>query len=671
MTIIESRISKTIIIVSFFLNSFFSKAQNNSNTVTVTLKEVVLNSPKTSTALNKLPFAVSFQEVEQYQNIFQQITLQDYLRAVPGLFTQNANNYAQDLRVSLRGFGARSAFGIRGVKIIVDGIPETTPDGQGQIDNIPLGLLKNLEVLRGPSASLYGNASGGVIYLNTIDYIEGKNFQFRTRLGAFGLQSYQLTGSVKNDKTTALIHANRLLTDGFRNNSGLEQNLFNLKIKHKLNPSSKIQFQMNFTDSPRAEDAGGITLEDSEEDRSQARQRNLDYDTYESVNHFKIGLNWDKSWTDKIILSTYGFYSFRDFYGKLPFENGGIIDLTRNYFGLGSRLNYKNGKNNLQVAAELLDQSDQRDRYLNILGSQGSNSFSQEEKFQNFSFSILDELKLESLLFRLSLRYDDMRLGTDSFSQDQIYQVINPSLGVSYELTPFQHIYVNFSTSFETPTLSELSANPSGAEGFNFELSPSEAISYELGWKGQWQKFKLETNLFLIESSNEILPYELEQFPGRSFYRNTGATQRYGLELAAQYEYKEWEVRTSVTQAKYLFKGSNNNLDNALPGIPNSQIFLQLGYTTNNSLNFLITAEHIGDLYANNSNTVKVESFQNVRLQVGKSFNFNNIDLTFSGGINNIFNERYFDNIRLNAFGKRYYEPAPSRNAYLGFQIEI
>ena len=404
----------------------------------------MLNSPKTSTALNKLPFAVSFQEVEQYQNIFQQITLQDYLRAVPGLFTQNANNYAQDLRVSLRGFGARSAFGIRGVKIIVDGIPETTPDGQGQIDNIPLGLLKNLEVLRGPSASLYGNASGGVIYLNTIDYIEGKNFQFRTRLGAFGLQSYQLTGSVKNDKTTALIHANRLLTDGFRNNSGLEQNLFNLKIKHKLNPSSKIQFQMNYTESPRAEDAGGITLEDSEEDRSQARQRNLDYDTYESVNHFKIGLNWDKSWTDKLILSTYGFYSFRDFYGKLPFENGGIIDLTRNYFGLGSRLNYKIGKNNLQVAAELLNQSDQRDRYLNILGSQGSISFSQKEKFQNLSFSILDELKLEKLFFRLSLRYDDMRLGTDGFSQDQFYQVINPSLGVSLELAPFQYLYAKF-----------------------------------------------------------------------------------------------------------------------------------------------------------------------------------------------------------------------------------
>ena len=671
MTIIESRISKSIIIVSFFCNSFFSKAQNNSNTATVTLKEVVLNSPKTFTALNKLPLAVSFQEVEEYQNIFQQITLQDYLRAVPGLFTQNANNYAQDLRVSLRGFGARSAFGIRGVKIIVDGIPETTPDGQGQIDNIPLGLLKNLEVLRGPSASLYGNASGGVIYLNTIDYIEGKNFQFRTRLGAFGLQSYQLTGSVKNDKTTALIHANRLLTDGFRNNSGLEQNLFNLKIKHKLNPSSKIQFQMNYTQSPRAEDAGGITLEDSEQDWSQARQRNLDYDTYESIEHFKIGLNWSKNWSDRIDLNTYGFYSSRDFYGKLPFENGGIIDLTRNYFGLGSRLNYKVGKNNLQVAAEFLNQSDQRDRYLNILGSQGSISFSQKEKFQNLSFSILDELKLGELFFRLSLRYDDIRLGTDGFSQDQFYQVINPSLGVSLELTPNQHLYANFSTSFETPALSELSANPSGTEGFNLELNPSEAVSYELGWKSQGQKFKIESNLFLIESSNEILPYELEEFPGRSFYRNTGATQRYGFELAALYNYQHWELKTSVTQAKYLFKDVNNNLGNALPGIPNSQIFFQLGYTLTNDLNFLISAEHVGELFADNSNSVKVESFRRVRFQIGKSFNFNRLEISFSGGINNLFNERYFDNIRLNAFGRRYYEPAPGRNAYLGFQIGI
>ena len=297
--------------------------------------------------------------------------------------------------------------------------------------------------------------------------------------------------------------------------------------------------------------------------------------------------------TDKLILSTYGFYSFRDFYGKLPFENGGIIDLTRNYLGLGSRLNYKIGKNDLQVAAELLNQSDQRDRYLNILGSQGSISFSQNEKFQNLSFSILDELKLDKLLFRLSLRYDDMRLGTDGFSQDQFYQVVNPSLGVSLELAPYQYLHANFSTSFETPALSELSANPSGSEGFNLELSPSEAISYELGWKGQWQKFKLESNLFLIESSNEILPYELEEFPGRSFYRNTGATQRYGVEVNAQYKYANWDASLSVTQAKYSFKDVNNNLGNALPGIPNRHDFVNFFNTDS----FFFNSEYFSNIF--------------------------------------------------------------------------
>ena len=283
----------------------------------------------------------------------------------------------------------------------------------------------------------------------------------------------------------------------------------------------------------------------------------------------------------------------------------------------------------------------------------------------------MDELKLEKLFFRLSLRYDDMRLGTDGFSQDQFYQVINPSLGVSLALAPYQHLYANFSTSFETPALSELSANPSGAEGFNLELNPSEAVSYELGWKGQWQKFKLKSNLFLIESSNEILPYELEEFPGRSFYRNTGATQRNGLEVTALYKYAKWDASLSVTQAKYSFKDVNNNLGNALPGIPNSQIFLQLGYTLNNSLQLLVSAEHIGDLYANNSNTVKVDSFRRVRFQIGKTLNFDKLEISFSGGINNLFNEQYFDNIRLNAFGKRFYEPAPGRNVYFGLQIGI
>ena len=642
------------------------QAQNQSALATITLSEVALQAPKTETPRNQLPFSLSVQSVDEFQKIYQQLSLQEYLVAVPGLFTQNANNYAQDLRISLRGFGARAAFGIRGIKLIVDGIPETTPDGQGQLDNLPLGLLSSVEVLRGPSASLYGNASGGVLYLNTLDQLENETIQLQSRLGAYGFQSYQLNTSLKGEKTDALLHINRTKTDGFRQNSGFEQTLFNTKIKHRLSSKSTLQLQLNYTDSPRAEDAGGITLEDTEADWSQARQRNVAYDTYESVNQFKSGLRWQQDWGDQWNLDTYGFYTFRDFYGKLPFENGGIIDLTRNYYGFGSRLNYIQDKHRWQIGIETAQQADQRDRYLNLNGVQGSLSFSQLESFGSFGIYILDEVRWEKVLLRTSLRYDDLRLGADSVSEDQTYQVLNPSVGLSYEVATQQRLFANFSSSFETPALSELSANPSGAEGLNLELEPARALNYELGWKGLWAKTRMEANVFFIESTNEILPYELEAFPGRSFYRNAGATQRWGVEVFGSYQWEQWELQASMTQAQYRFTENNTSEGNTLPGIPNSQFFLQLGYTSLQNWQFQLTGEHIGSLYADTANAVQIEAFQKVRLQGGKTIALGNLELNLFAGINNLFDVRYFDNIRLNAFGGRYYEPAPGRNAFFG-----
>ena len=642
------------------------QAQNQSALVTITLSEVALQAPKTETPRNQLPFSLSVQSVDEFQKIYQQLSLQEYLVAVPGLFTQNANNYAQDLRISLRGFGARAAFGIRGIKLIVDGIPETTPDGQGQLDNLPLGLLSSVEVLRGPSASLYGNASGGVLYLNTLDQLENETIQLQSRLGAYGFQSYQLNTSLKGEKTVALLHINRTKTDGFRQNSGFEQTLFNTKIKHRLSSKSTLQLQLNYTDSPRAEDAGGITLEDTEADWSQARQRNVAYDTYESVNQFKSGLRWQQDWGDQWNLDTYGFYTFRDFYGKLPFENGGIIDLTRNYFGFGSRLNYIQDKHRWQIGIETAQQADQRDRYLNLNGAQGSLSFSQLESFGSFGIYILDEVRWEKVLLRTSLRYDDLRLGADSVSEDQTYQVLNPSVGLSYEVASQHRLFADFSSSFETPALSELSANPSGAEGLNLELEPARALNYELGWKGLWAKIRMEANVFFIESTNEILPYELEAFPGRSFYRNAGATQRWGVEVFGSYQWEQWELQASMTQAQYRFTENNTSEGNTLPGIPNSQFFLQVGYTSLQNWQFQLTGEHIGSLYADTDNAVQIEAFQKVRLQGGKTIALGDLELNLFAGINNLFDVRYFDNIRLNAFGGRYYEPAPGRNAFFG-----
>ena len=674
----QHRIWKSFTVGMFLLLPIILLAQSPSQTTTITLKEVALEAPRLNTSRFLMPGSISAVNLVSLQGFQQQLSLQEYLRSVPGLFSLNANNYAQDLRLSIRGFGSRAAFGIRGVKIIVDGIPETTPDGQGQLDNLPLGLLSRLEVLRGPSASLYGNAAGGVLYLTTLDSLEGEVIKFRATLGSYTYQNYQLTTHVKGKATTALFHINRTTTDGFRTFSGLEQNVFNAKIKHSLNSRSSLNFQLNYTNSPKAEDAGGLTLEETTTYFRQARQRNVDYDTFEKIDQLKLGMHWKQQWGTQWSLDSYAFYSFRDFYGKLPFENGGIVDLFRNYYGVGTRLNYEEMQTGFthrwQLGLERNDQRDQRDRFMNLRGSQGERTFSQLERFGNFGASLLDELQWEKILVRTALRFDYQTLGADSEIETQEYTVLNPSIGLSYALAENHRLFANFSTSFETPTLSELSANPSGEEGLNLNLNPSKAINFELGWKTQNSSGFFEATGFYIKSSNEILPYELEAFPGRSFYRNAGATDRYGLEVAAAYQWNPWKIEASLTQAQYQFveETKEENLGGmALPGIPNSQAFLQLSYKSNSDWKWVLSGEHIGQFYANNSNSVAINSFQKLRFQTQKTVKLSWGNFDFFGGINNLLNVTYYDNIRLNAFGGRFYEPAPRRNFYLGIQLGL
>jgi iron complex outermembrane receptor protein len=674
----RDRISKLFAFGILLVFPLILLAQTSSKTATITLKEVALEAPKLKTSRFKMPSSISSLNLIPLQGFQQQLSLQEYLRAVPGLFSLNSNNYAQDLRLSIRGFGSRAAFGIRGVKLIVDGIPETTPDGQGQVDNLPLGILRQLEVLRGPSASLYGNAAGGVVYLNTLDSLQGETIIFRATMGSYAYQNYQLTTQIGGKKTTALVHLNRTTTDGFRKFSRLEQNIFNAKIKHELSSRSRVNFQMNYTNSPKAEDPGGLKLEETEVDFMQARGRNVEYNTFEKIDQFKIGFRWEQQWGSHWDLDSYAFYSFRDFYGKLPFENGGIIDLFRNYYGLGTRLTYKETQEQFthrwQLGIENSSQRDQRERFLNLKGNQGDSVFSQEERFGNFGVSLLDELQWEKVLIRTGLRYDYQTLGVNTDTDNQEYTVLNPSIGLSYAIAKNQRVFVNFSTSFETPTLSELSANPSGEEGLNLDLNPSKAINYELGWKCQTALAYFEATSFYIQSSNEILPYELEDFPGRSFYRNVGATIRYGLELAATLQWNQWAFQASLTQAQYQFDQENeaDGLDGkSLPGIPNSQLFFQLDYTSQADWKWVLSGEHVGSFYADNTNSVEIKNFQKVQFQAQKTVSLSWSEFDFFAGINNLLNTTYFDNIRLNAFGGRFYEPAPGRNFYLGTRFNF
>jgi len=326
------------------------------------LNNLFIQSSRINSTLQKLPVSVSVYQATPDDATRQQLSLQEFTQQSPGLFAQNTNNFAQDLRISIRGFGARAAFGIRGIKLIVDGIPETTPDGQGQLDNLTLGIIDRIEIVKGPSSSLYGNASGGVIDIQTIDKVERPFSNWKGSVGSYGFQNFQATGGINSENATYIFHGNYVASDGYRDQSGFKQVNTNFKAKFDISDRLTIKALLNYSDSPEADDPGSLTLEAVQENRRQARDRNILFETGETIRQFKVGVSttWIKNKFTTI--DGYLFYNNRQFDGKLPFEFGGIIDLGRDYLGQGASITYSKGRNTVKAGYDFGYQNDNRQR---------------------------------------------------------------------------------------------------------------------------------------------------------------------------------------------------------------------------------------------------------------------------------------------------------------------
>ena len=652
------------------------------------LDTVVVTATRIATSLKKIPAAVSVFKASPLDGSRQQTSLQEYLLQMPGVFTQNANNYAQDLRISIRGFGARAAFGIRGVKLIVDGIPETTPDGQGQLDNLNLGIIDNIEVLKGPSSSLYGNASGGVIAINTLSHFERDFYHWKAAIGAYGFQNYQLTAGITNDKTTYVLHGNYGRANNYRVQSEFEQINTNFSGRFELSDRLVFKTLVNFSDAPLANDPGGLTLEELEANPRQARDRNLMFETGEAVRQFKVGtaLDWQlpsKSNFQKKI-NSYLFYIRRDFDGLLPFEFGGAVALARNYAGQGSAIEFKKGQNSLKIGYDAAYQSDRRQRFLNQEGVIGAATLDQLERFTNLGVFVVNLWQPGKWSIQTGVRFDYNRLEViDQFNTDgnasgaQTLNAFNPSIGVGYRLSARHQIYSTLSTSFETPSLSELSANPEGDQGFNQDLQPQKALNIELGWKANLSSsFQFDIAFFRILTTDDLVPFELANFPDRLFYRNAGETIRDGVELGGVYAFaKAWRLTTSYTYSDFRYENyatpSGVFDGNALPGLPKHRTSIGLKYEPTQGFQAALTINMVGKQFADDANQTSVAGYELVTLRLGYPFSYKRVKLEPYIGLNNMLDQTYTDNVRINAFGNRYYEPAPGFNIFGGVQIKL
>tara|TARA_B100001063_G_scaffold58546_1_gene52785 strand:+ start:4112 stop:6115 length:2004 start_codon:yes stop_codon:yes gene_type:complete len=663
-------INKLFLLAPFFV---FSNLQDSIQIVD--LENVVVKSTKINTTKKQAPLSVTLKSFSEDKNFSSQSSFSDFIKNTPGVFTTSSNNFSQDMRISIRGFGARSAFGIRGVKLIVDGIPETTPDGQSQLDNLPLGLISNIEILRGPNANLYGNSSGGVISINTLTNPNDKFYRNSGIFGAYQYQSIQRTRVLDWKNSNLIIHYDKRRSNGYRDQSNYKTSMLNLKYINELDQNNKIVWQINYTDSPYAYDPGGLKLSEVEENRRQARKNNIDYDTYERVKHLKTGLSWNYKKSENSFFDSYFFYQKRDFYSKLPFNFGGIISIDRNYYGLGTKFtrnkNLENRNNTLVMGIDHLSQSDDRKRFKNNFGLKGDKTLSQMENFDTTGIYLVSQTNFNSgLLLRYGIRYDINSIGIDSNNKVNLDK-INPSLGISYSINSSDNIFFSFGTSFETPTLNELSNNPDGS-GFNKDLKSNNAVNYEIGWRKSLSNIAFEAVAYITNSDNEILPYEIELFPGKNFYRNVGSTLRQGIELSSSLSFQRGLFNLNYTLSKNRFKefrlDGNDLSENLIPGIPSQMLDLELLLKLSRGRTLILTNRLIGERYADNLNETLVSSYNIFNVKYSKEI-FKKSQ--FSLGVNNLFNEDFYDNIRINAFGKRYYEPAPKRNFYFGINFSF
>ena len=643
------------------------------------LSSVTISATRFENASALTPFAISVLNQNQIQKGQQKLSLNESLLTVPGVFTLNPDNFTQDLRISIRGYGARAAFGIRGVRVIVDGIPESTPDGQADVDNLDMGAMQQLEILRGAASGMYGNAAGGVLYLQTEEATDRPFIENQISAGSYGFWRFQSKMGFKTGKLTHFYSVAHNNTEGYRAQSAMRQTIFNGKWRYEISPSAKLSVLINYGNSPLAQDPGSLTALQIDSNRRQANLQNVQFNGGESVEQGRVGLIYDKKFSTQRSLKIRGFLTKRSFDNRLAFRNGGIGQIERLFGGGAVQYEFQTAKLKTQIGIETDKQGDDRRRFNNLNGTRDSLTLDQTETFGSVGSFIFSEWRpTAKWQFSTALRYDWVNLeAKDKFLNDgnqsgsRSLGRFNPSVGVFFKATPSVFLYGNVSSGFETPTLNELSANPSNTGGFNPDLNPQQSINYEIGSKFRVSpKFKGEIALFHIDLTNESVPYQLPA-SRRTFFRNAGNSQRNGVELSLNSQLHEWISATvNYTFSDFTYKNyevSGTKLDgNRQPALPQHLLFGELRVEQTNSAFLILQGRYVSALFADDANKFMDSDYATFNARLGFTKLWRGQVIEPYLGINNIFSKKYNANVVINANGNRFFEPAAGAYVFGG-----
>jgi iron complex outermembrane receptor protein len=655
------------------------------------LEEIVVTATLIERTLERTPAAVSVVGEDDIQLARQQLALDEALGRVPGVFMQNRYNFAQDLRVSIRGFGARAQFGIRGIKVLVDGIPETLPDGQGSVDSIDLGATSQIQVIRGPSSTLYGNASGGVISLTSEGGRAEPYAQMRVAAGGNGFEKAQLKAGGQTDRLDYLVSISDQKLDGYRTQSAYENKLLSGRFDVDLGKERSLLTVVNLTDQPVSDDPGGLTAAVAPVNPRSAAPLNVQFDAGESLEQQRLGFVYTTPAGDRGTITARNYYAWRDFGNLLPTLNQGIVDLDRQFIGGGVSYSYDgfwlDRPNRFVTGADFDNQDDDRLRYNNVNGVQGALGFDQNEHVTSQGVFMQNELSVSNRVhLSFGVRFDQVEFEiTDRYFADgrddsgsKKFDDASPMAGLVVELTDRLSFYTTYSSAFETPTTTEFN-RPDGAGGFNDALEPQLARNFEVGLRGAiGESQHYELAVFDIDVEDELIGREIPTSPGRNYFENAGETQREGIELSwIANPTDRIQTTLSYTYSDFTFSQFTetigaNTFDRSglvIPGTPENQLYGEFAYR---AARWFAAADvlYVDEQFADNANTVVVSDYTLANMRFGYDVDLGAFTLSPFVGVNNLFDETYTANVRLNAAAARYFEPGPGRTAYAGITLD-
>ena len=694
-------------------------SQPADSTFQVIIDSVEVKATRVALPIHNYVFTIDIVDSQKLGNTSNILSMKEALAEIPSVLINNRFNLSQGDRITIRGVGARAQFGVRGIKILLDGIPLTFVDGQSQLNNLNLNSLERIEIIRGASSSLYGNSSGGVIYVkSSIGNIDKLTIKPELTFGSFGLSKYSF--GISSNLWGGGIGVNGFITNsnGYRDHSVAKFGGFNILAEHKLSANLSLNTVINFYNAPYLLNPSSLNKEDADNNPTKSRAFIIKQGTGKKLHQVQAGiaLRYMLTKNSEITSSIYGID--RKLLNSIP---SNIIELDR--FAGGIRFEYINNLSLRTMNIRLLAgldfevQNDSRIEYIN-LGLSSNSGVNPEETFDNLMYGekvleqdesvnglgLFTQLGFEPinrLNLTIGIRYDNYLFEVDDNlildginNSDNLYMdYLSPLFGVKYSYLKNHDIYANYATSFQTPTTNELSNNPYAEGGFNESLKPELQRGFEIGIRGTFNHPNLYYNCTVFSNaiSDMLVPYQgIDEV---TYYRNAGKADNKGSEVLLSWSpLSHFKLTSSYSYIDFIYSdfivpGEDQGLDaqvsgNFVPGIPKNNLSFSISYLFPFNLSTNLRFSWTDRYYTNDFNGPKPNEADDINNYINDSYfltnlvllyrlNVERLKLSIKLGVENILDTRYNDSIVPNAFGNYFFEPASGRAWYFSTTLEI